>query len=678
MRPAASSERWREAPPPRPADIAGLHRLDCAGPQEEALAIAHLLRQALEDPGQTAALVTPDRDCARRVAAELRRWGIEIDDSAGVPLDRTPPGIFLRLVLAAACEQLAPVPLLALLKHPLAACGMAPAACRALARTLEIAVLRGPRPAPGVAGLNSVLGEHPEVLDFVASIGAALAPLTAAVAARETTLAALVTAHLASAEAVARTDAEAGAALLWREEAGEIAAHMGNELLAAAPHFPPLDGGDYRALFEALITSPVVRPPYGRHPRLFLWGLNEAQLQRADLLVLGGLNEGVWPPETESDPWLSRPMRRQFGLPPPERRIGIAAHDFVQGLGAREVWLTRAVRAEGAPTVASRWLLRLGALLTASGLADEVEGAVAPLQWARLADAAERVVTSAPAPKPPVSARPRRLTVTEIETWRRDPYAIYARRVLRLKPLEPLDADPGFAERGIFIHNALDDFLKAYPETLPADARDRLLACGRAAFGAALERPGVRAFWWPRFERIADWFLAHEADRRHDIAAVAAEREGELTLTGSAGPFVLAGRADRIDRLRTGGLAIVDYKTGTLPGTSDVVLGYAPQLTLEAAIAEAGGFKGVPPDCVVELAFWHLTGRTPAGDVKQVKDFRQHIDAALAGVRALILRFDDEATPYRAVPSPDHAPRYNDYAHLARIKEWSLTGDREE
>ncbi len=565
MRPANSTHSWRELPPFSARALAGLHRIDCAGAQEEALVIALLLREAADDEGKTAALVTPDRDLARRVAAELRRWEIEIDDSAGVPLHHTPPGVFLRLLLDAVAGELAPVPLLALLKHPLAACGLAPEACRALARRLEMAVLRGPRPAPGFSGLRAKLGEKDAARDlfaFVASFEAALAPLVEALAAKDAGLAALVAAHVAAAEALARSDREAGAERLWREPAGEAAAQMVSELLDAASSFEALDGRDYPALFESLLTGPVVRPPYG-HPRLFIWGLLEARLQHADRLVLGGLNEGIWPREAQSDPWLSRPMRQSFGLPPPERRIGIAAHDFAQAMGAREVFLTRAARGEGTPTVPSRWLLRLDAVLHESALGQYLSYAAGG--WARMIDQADRIQVREPAPRPPVRVRPRRLSVTEIETWMRDPYAIYAKHVLKLTALDPLDADPGPAERGIYIHKALDRFLHAFPGPLPADARDRLIAFGREAFGAALDRPFVRAFWWPRFEKIAEWFVAEERARRAGIAASIAECKGRLVLPAARAPFELIARADRIDRLKDGGLAIIDFKTGTVP-----------------------------------------------------------------------------------------------------------------
>ncbi|HXQ50722.1 MAG TPA: double-strand break repair protein AddB [Stellaceae bacterium] len=684
LRPAVSSDRWRGLAPMPKSAIEGLHRIDCPGPREEALVIALLLRQALETPEATAALVTPDRELARRVAAELRRWNIEIDDSAGVPLNRTPPGIFLRLLLEAAAQDLAPVPLLALLKHPLAACGLAPEACRALARRLEIAVLRGPRPAPGLAGLEAALRETETAHDlgpFVAAIGAALAPLIDAIAARGTSLAHLVEAHVAAAEALACSDTETGAERLWREPAGEAAAHIASELIDAAGQFPALDGSDFPALFEGLVTGPVVRPAFGRHPRLFIWGLLEARLQHADRLILGGLNEGVWPAESESDPFLSRPMRRGFGMPPPERRIGVAAHDFAQALGAREVVLTRATRIEGTPTVPSRWLLRLDAVLTAGGLGPILAAADEPLAWQREIDKSARIASVAPAPRPPLAARPRRLSVTEIETWVRDPYAIYARRVLRLKAIDPLDADPGAADRGLMIHQTLDRFLNAYRGVLPTNAVERLVALGREVFGAALERPGVRAFWWPRFERIARWFVALEAERRAGLAAIAAERKGSLMLGGPGGPFELVGRADRIDVLRAGGLAIADFKTGTLPQRDDVALGYAPQLALEAAMAEAGGFEGVPAAPVAELAFWHLSGGDPAGKVQPIADspaaLRARIDEAVAGVRRLIAEFDLLATPYLSVPRPEKAPRYSDYGHLARVKEWSVPGEGE-
>ncbi len=678
LAPPSRSHRWATLGALPAAAVSGLTRIDCRSPQEEATVIALLMRRQLERPGATAALVTPDRNLARRVAAELRRWDIEVDDSAGTPLAKTPPGVFLRLLLACVAEDFAPLPLLALLKHPLAAGGLAPAEFRELTRRLEQVALRGPRPAPGVDGLRAVAREG-ALAAFVQRLGHALAPLIAALTAEAVELASLIQAHIRAAEALATSDGESGDRRLWREEAGEAAAVWLNELLAAAPGFPPLAGAEYPALFEALIAGPVVRPVYGRHPRLFIWGLLEARLQQADLVILGGLNEGVWPARVDSDPWLSRPMRRDFGLPPPEQRIGRAAHDFAQCFGAPEVVLTRAVRVEGNPTVPSRWLLRLETTLRAAGLDGRLAAGPAPdgapLAWqAQLDDPGSSQRIRPPKPRPPLEARPRRLSVTEIETWLRDPYAVYARHVLDLRALESIDADPGAAERGKFIHDALNRFLREFPHDLPDDAEERLIAIGRECFGDALRYPNVRAFWWPRFERIAGWVVEVERERRRLIAQSFSEIAGTLTLSSPRGAFTLVGKADRIDRRTDGTLVILDYKTGALPAPGEVRSGYAPQLALEAAIAAAGGFPGAPAAPVAGLLHWRLTGRDPPGEERSEGDDAAAVaalaDMARSELERLIARFDDPVTPYLAWPQPDKKPRYSDYTHLARVKEW--------
>jgi len=660
MRPAAVSHRWRELGPLPASAISGLSRLDLPGQQEEAVAVALLLRQLLERPAATGMLVTPDRGLARRVAAELRRWGIEIDDSAGTPLNQTAPGTLLRLIAEAAAEHLAPVPLLALLKHPLTRSEL-----REPVRSLERQALRGPRPAPGLAGLRAAAPGHRDLID---RLEAMLAPFLVLVAAPEIRLTDALDAQIRAAEALAGADA------LWAKEAGESLSGFLAELAEAAADFPPIKGADYPVLFEALLAGNVVRPRWGLHPRLQILGTLEARLQQADLIVLGGLNEGSWPPETPHDPWLSRPMRRDFGLRAPEAQIGLAAHDFTLAFHGAEIVLTRAARAEGAPTVPSRWLLRLETVLQAAGLALAAHPVGA---LAGLLDRPARIqATPAPEPRPPVALRPRKLSVTEIETWMRDPYAIYARHILKLDPLDPLDADPGVAERGVFIHQALDGFVMQYPADLPPDPVATLLAIGRTTFGDALARPGVWAFWWPRFERIAHWFVEIEADRRALIARSWTERKGQLLLPGPFGDFTLTAKADRIDLIEDAGLVVIDYKTGRVPLKDEVALGFSPQLPLEAAIAAEGGFSEVPAAPVVALNFWHLDGGDPAGEIVAAgEDPTALAAAARAGLISLIARFDDPATPYLARPHPGRAPRHSAYGHLARLQEWGTEGD---
>jgi ATP-dependent helicase/nuclease subunit B len=668
----------------------GLTRLDCPGMSEEALTIALLMRDAIEKPGLRAALVTPDRSLAHRVAVELKRWAIEVDDSAGTGLGQTPPGAFLRLVAALPLDEVAPVPLLALLKHPLAAGGEATAAFRASLRKLEREILRGPRPAPGFAGIEAALesaieqdAELQALAPWLEGVARACGPYLDLAARRKVALEDIVRAHLTLAERLAASDREAGAARLWHGDAGEAAANFFAALLAAAKDHEPIAGPEYPALLDALMAAERVRPRYGRHPRLFIWGPLEARLQQVDLMILGGLNEGVWPMTPAPDPWMSRPMREAFGLPPAERRIGLSAHDFQQACGAPRVVLTRARKVDGTPGVPSRWLTRIDALMKAVGQDPASLQAPHWLGWAAAWDRPEGPARplSRPAPTPPSILRPRKLSVTEIETWKRDPYAIYARHILKLRPMEPIDAAAEAAERGTIIHAALDAFIRAYPDRLPADAHEKLLQFGEKAFGAWLDRPAVWAFWWPRFERIAAWFLEQRAKELPAILQSLTELKGSLAIDADGFEFTLTAKADRIDRLRAGGAAIIDYKTGALPSAKMVKQGYAPQLPLEAAMARAGGFADLGPMAATQLDYWRLSGGDPAGEIATAggngADAPQLAEEALVGLRRLVAKFADPATPYESQPHPVYAPHYSDYAHLARIAEWSAAGGEE-
>ncbi len=677
LRPAHAMGDW-QARKIGEAALEGVHRIECATPQEEATAIALVLRETLVHPGRTGALVTPDRGLARRVAAELRRWAIDIDDSAGVPVDQTPPGAFLRLTARMVTESFAPVPLLAALKHPLMALGQSTQLCRAQARYLELVALRGPRPAPGLQGLRDAVPEAESALHaMLTALADATGPFQAVMAAAAPRIADLLAAHAAMAEALAATDAGPGQACLWAGEAGEAAALFVADIAAAADDHPAIDAAAYPALLDALMAGRAVRPRHGRHPRLHIWGLLEARLQHADTIVLGGLNEGTWPPEARASPWMSRPMQASFGLPLPERRIGLTAHDFVQAFCAPTVVLSRAARVEGSPTVPSRWLLRL-ATFTGNSPLEALWAEQSPWHhWAGLLDAPGEILPAQPpAPTPPVEARPRQLSVTQVETWMRDPYGVYARHILGLRALEHLDADPSLADFGSIVHRALDLFLKAGTGDSAAQSLDKLLAAGRAAFGGHLARPGVWAFWWPRYERIAAWLVEREWARRHTVARVHSEVKGHLVLDAPAGPFTITARADRVEELRDGTLAIVDYKTGQPPSKQEVAAGFAPQLPLEAAIARGGGFAGVPAKHVGALEFWRLGGTREAGAVRTAGDDPAALaDQALEGLIRLVAAFDFAATPYRARPQPAAAPAYSDYGHLARIAEWSSGGE---
>jgi ATP-dependent helicase/nuclease subunit B len=684
MRPAETVGAWRAMAPIDAEALVDLALCECATASAEAGVIALRLRTSLTREGATAALVTADRALARRVAAELKRWHIDIDDSAGAPLAKSAPGVFLRLSARLIAEGAAPVAFLAALKHPLAAGGIEPEFFRRMTRTVERAVLRGARPEPGLDGLGRSLraASEEKAADWLAAIEAAAAPLTQLIDARAA-LQEIVRRHIAFAEWLAASAAETGAERLWAGEAGEAAAAFMAELAESAGHAPDLEGREYPALLDALLDGRVTRPRFGGHPRLFIWGPLEARLQRADVMILGGLNEGSWPPEPDADPWMSQAMRAEFGLPSHERRIGLSAHDFVQCCAAPEVMLTRARRVEGEPTVPSRWISRLKTVLDPSGLDQQIlQESQTWIRWQELLDEPETAAPPGrpPAPRPPLAARPRRLSVTQIETWLADPYAIYARHILGLRALDEIDADPSAADKGNIIHGILDHFIGEFPDTITLEALPRLLALGRHEFQRFAQAPGVMAFWWPRFERIAEWFVDNEIARRETAQPIASEVSGSLILHGPEGEFTLHAKADRIDRLGDGGLAIIDYKTGNIPAEKQVAAGRRPQLSLEALIAEAGGFEGVARGAVAELAYWKLDGGEPAGKMKPLKKYdpTELAAEAKAGLLELIAEFDDADTPYHALPRAEAKPRWNDYEHLERVQEWSSGESGEE
>ena len=443
-----------------------------------------------------------------------------------------------------------------------------------------------------------------------------------------------------------------------------------NELIDAAADFPPLRGRHYPALFEALVAGAVVRPLYGRHPRLAIWGLVEARLQQADLVVLGGLNEGIWPGSAAHDPWMSRQMRREFEIAVPERAIGIAAHDFAQAIAAPEVALTRAARSEGVPTVPSRWLLRLDTVLRAVGLENaltsdpDVEAAVDGLDMARYEP------LPGAEPRPPLAARPRQLSVTQIETWLRDPYAIYARHILRLRALAELDADPGRADLGICVHEALAEFVRTFPRELPADPAAALIAIGHRHFGAVLSRPGAWAFWWPRFERIVHWLVAEEATHRTLAVESFARAQRQPDSARSAGRVVRADRDRRPHRPSGVGRVSADRLQDRQPADKKSGAGRV------RAAAAAGGAD--PARRQLWRGQRHPGGARilaarrpyPAGERCPIGDGDPGalVDRARAKLRALVERFDDPATPYLAVPVPARQPRFSDYEHLERVR----------
>lgn len=700
LRPAESTDEWiayRDSvnESELKAALEGVTLIEASDENKEALAIAIAMREVLETPLQTASLVTPDRNLARQVRAELQRWGVDAEDSAGEPLSARPIGTLARLAIACAATKMAASDLAALLAHPSAQLGLSRIELAKRAVLLETGLLRSSfasgslaeRIGNDLSGLIAAARHeassryaHPakqqitdkewaSIEDLLLRLRAALLPLLNLDGVHA--LDRWIAAHRETVEAIAG----AGDDCLDARDR-EALDDLFNELAQSAPGRMVLDIRDYELLFAALAREVILPSAERAHPQLQILGLLEARLIDADVMILGGLDETVWPPQARTDAFLNRPMRAALGLTPPERRLGQTAHDFTQAMGKRKVILTRARKRDGTPTVASRFLQRMAALGGKAWASCRERGDF-HLRLAQEIDGSPSVTPSQrPLPRPPVDLRPKQLSVTEIETLRRDPYAIYAGKILGLKELDPIGNVPGFAEFGNALHHALERFVSGYcAGPLPKDARERLCAILQEGLATQLQDPDFAALKWPRIEKMVDFYLGFEAARRAAIKEIKTECSGTLDIPLDDGSiFTLTARADRIEIHADGGVTLVDYKTGTLPGLKEIEVGFSPQLTLEAEMALRGAFDlGAKPRNVGAL--YLKLGGPQGGEDKPVtfdkKSFMDVADEHYRGLIKLLNQFRNEATPYPPRPFPKFAKRYNAYDHLARVKEWS-------
>lgn len=691
FKPAALTTEWRMLARDKPEltrdALAGLELVECADKQSEANIIALSMRQVLETPGRTAALITPDRPLAEAVIAALRRWDITVDDSAGQPLSGQPVGIFLSLLANAVAADFAPRSLLGLLKHPLASGGLAPAIFHRRVRVLDRAKLRGYIPKDGLNGILAQVKDHPDLEPLVRDhIQAPLAPLAHAWHMTMPTLAGLSRTLAETAERMAaqQTDAEGmpdsvdGAQHLWRGDDGEAAAGL-LQMLAEHGHDCAVDPAEFPQILFQLMQSVTVRSRWQSHRRLLVLGPVEARMQQADRVILGGFNEGHWPPEPDHDPWMNASMRQVTGLPVRNWRTGLSAHDVYMAICAPEVIITRSLRERDAVTTPSRWLQRFAAVSKSLDIDTAINRGAHRLGWlAQLDPVVHPNPVPRPNPKPPVALRPRQFSATEFDRWIGDPYAIYARRILGLRRLDDLEPTPNAALRGNLFHDVFARFITAFPKgPMPGNALAEIEAIGRKEFADYWHEPTVRFFWWPRFQTVASWFVAQETARREILRNSLAEVKGRLTLNGPAGDVVITARADRID-LADDGLSVIDYKTGEVPSAKSVAAGRRTQLLVEALIASRGGFAGIDAGVIAAMQYWKLSGKR--GNVATVNDVLPsdwHPDHTAAQIEALIADFDKVDTGYPSQPHPKYAPTYSDFVHLARVREWSMEGDNE-
>lgn len=690
--------------------------IEAANEREEATAIAIALRLALEKPGtggqSQAALITPDRGLARRVATELARFGIEADDSAGTPLSATQQAGLLMLALEAILRPGDPVAVMSLLKHPLARFGLGEADIGQAVAGLELLALRGGRTETTLDTLEALLQQqltlhtkdrHPPqwrksltegtdlaAADLARRIKAAIEPLDAAFI-RKDPVSGRLTARLTLSDWAERTgrvieamciDERGDLANLWSHEAGEKLSGLLSELMECGSVLEA-DGPQWIDIMTALIAGESIKPRAMRHPRVFIFGALEARLQSVDTVIIGGLNEGIWPGQTANNPFLSRNMKTAIGLEPPERRIGQLAHDFEMANGTRHIFYTRALRQGSTPAVASRWLQRLLAL-GGEEFADTLKArGTAYRHWATMLDEGEsQQSTKRPAPTPPAELQPKSYSFSEVGRLRRDPYSIYARRILKLDPLDEFNRDPGAADRGTLYHRIMETYSREGHVPGTPTSEEAMFRVLHGCFDAENLPPHIDVVWRPRFEAVAREFLKWEKDRRALVkrSHIEARAGQEIPEAG----IRLTGVADRIDIKTTGKADIIDYKTGLSPSVKQARSLLDPQLALEAAALMRGAFRDTGSPTPEDLIYVRLRPGERFG-TDTINNEQAKATAKVAPKSAVELATDsiDQLAKFvislregkngfvsRLIPEEQQAYG-GEYDHLARVSEWS-------
>lgn len=685
MLPAESTYQWKGFAHQEDLTsmLNGLEYYSCAAQQEEASVIALVMRQALEQKEDIIALVTPDRNLARRVKGICQRWGIEIDDSAGENLTDTKLGKFILLALEAFKGNFDPASFLSLFKSGLCLFGYEPSKYNALVKQLEHEILRNEDIIYSHEMLCKKIEDDKalsELFNFIGDFYAAASDLfLLAKKENPTPVPDLLKAHITTLENLAKITEASGERRLWTGDTGKAAAQFFTHFLEHAHLMSDVSYDEYIKVIATLMRDVQVRVPYGLHPRLLILGRFEARLTHADTVILGGLNEGVWPPESKHDPWMSRPMRSRFGLPAIEQAVGFAAHDFMQGFCAPHVIMTRSVKVDGAPTIPSRWLDRLDTLMKSAGKSLDDLSVKPYMQWAKALDHADAKPYERPEPRPPVQARPSGVSVTKVDTWLKDPYAIYMYYVLKLRKIRPLKQDNDAALKGAVLHDILDIFVAKYPEQLPPDAVDQFLVTAKEVMAEKVEDQELVHYWWPRLIQIAQWFVENEQEWRQNAKFTLSEAKGSVDIDIAGASFNLHGRADRIDRIGDG-YALIDYKSGGQFSKTALKEGKLAQLPLEAIMIADGEFKTenaeqktIPVGKANYLGYWKISGGRKAGEVTYIDgDLSETVKIVREGLGHLVETFRKPETPFYCIPDSKNAPRFNDYEHVSRLKEWSV------
>ena len=702
MRPEDSTDHWTNLPDnPQTADhiraaCETLPIYETTNEQDEATLIALLMREVLETPDKTCTLITPDRNLARRVAAACHRWNIDIDDSSGWPLSKTKAGTLFRLIAECEAHAYAPAQLLALLKHELCFPYFEPHDYHQGLCQIEAAILENDK-KPGLFDLINHFNkaEEAETQHAQEILGSLQQAITGSGSQEYNNIKYL------SEKIMQIYDALTGQRLEMihndsntQRDEKSIKDHLislSNQSVA----FNKITPADFAEIMTLLLNSQTVRSVQNtKHPRLKILGQIEARMLEADTVILAGLNEGTWPEDHNSDPWMSLPMKKEFGLPTAEQNLSLSAHDFVQCLCHPGTLITRSKEKSSSPTLPSRWLQKINMIAKTCNTDLNKNNTHQQFNWLKaLNEKTDTITLSRPAPTPPPQTRPQKLSVTAIETWLKDPYSIYAKHILKLKKWGDLSDDKKAAIKGTLLHDTLDWFVTNIPEPFPADAIDRLMEKARELAQERVTDPSIWSFWEPQFRAAFNATLNNEMKWREKANPLKTEALGHTPIKTQKTTLTLTARADRIDRFKndpanpykdnTPKAALIDYKSGGTFTKSGLETGQYPQLILEALILSEGGFQDLPPMETESLSYWLITGGTKSGTIIETQtDIKTLTATTREKLIHLIDTYADEATPYLSIPNPNNQPRFNDYRHLARIEEWSdniaTAGNRED
>ena len=686
MRPASQTDKWRSlahtaSSLTQSSSYGGFRRLEAQDAYQEAEIVALLMRQTLEVPQRTAILVTADRQLAAMVQSELRRFGIDIDDSAGAPLSQSATGSFLYLLSRLMCSDDMIADLLALCAHPFASGQMGRVAFREQINHLNQAHLRGALHFDDLVGLTAHLDDDNALKAFMkTNILGVLSPLWAGQKkpTRSLRQSAVLLGEVAENFAATGPDDKAEAiGRLWSGPEGQAAAKLLQDFAAHGGDFTH-EVDAFPEILQQMMQNIEVRQPYQKQSRLAILGAVESRMLHADLVILSGLNEGVWPPRAAQDVFMNQAMANEIGLPHRQWRVALSAHDFMMAASMQEVVITRARRQNDVITLPSRWLTRMDAVMTALKIEDLIAPKIPDDINAILTLRKNRPVAPIlpPHPCPPLSQRPTSFSATQFDQLINDPYAIYAKKVLGLRALAPVNEAPNVALKGTLFHKVLQEFITAYPEgKIGAQERAHIMTIAERLFAPWLSHYEVKHFWWPQLQAVINWFMEADSDLRQEGDMSFAEVSGKVQFTIGERQFSVVAKADRLVRHDDGTVSVIDYKTGASPSKKSVKGGRSTQMLVEAALLHEGGYEAIAQKgtIVKALEYWQLSGRGARPGKRDDVTPKEFDETNLfSAITSLIARFEMPETPYHAEPDPRGRLNYSDYRHLARIKEWRV------